>query len=108
VFACCDRSSSSPALPACPTRRSSDLRRVRALAWSSPFEVCVEGATARGSDAGLRSVCLPAPARMDHAHRPGGQAPRRGEEYVTRSEEHTSELQSRENIVCRLLLVKKN
>src|SRR5690606_42050801 len=30
----------------------------------------------------------------------------RGEE-VTRSEEHTSELQSRENLVCRLLLEKK-
>src|SRR5690606_40480017 len=27
---------------------------------------------------------------------------------LTRSEEHTSELQSRENIVCRLLLEKKN
>src|SRR5690606_39791328 len=27
--------------------------------------------------------------------------------YTTRSEEHTSELQSRENIVCRLLLEKK-
>src|SRR5690606_41588991 len=28
--------------------------------------------------------------------------------YLTRSEEHTSELQSRENLVCRLLLEKKN
>src|SRR5690606_12502640 len=28
--------------------------------------------------------------------------------YVWRSEEHTSELQSRENLVCRLLLEKKN
>src|SRR5436309_6482706 len=27
--------------------------------------------------------------------------------YITRSEEHTSELQSRENLVCRLLLEKK-
>src|SRR5690606_40889118 len=27
--------------------------------------------------------------------------------YVVRSEEHTSELQSRENLVCRLLLEKK-
>src|SRR5690606_40286834 len=27
--------------------------------------------------------------------------------YFTRSEEHTSELQSRENLVCRLLLEKK-
>src|SRR5690606_39650883 len=32
-----------------------------------------------------------------------------GERYVAaRSEEHTSELQSRENLVCRLLLEKKN
>src|SRR5690606_41020686 len=28
--------------------------------------------------------------------------------FVLRSEEHTSELQSRENLVCRLLLEKKN
>src|SRR5690606_42066138 len=28
--------------------------------------------------------------------------------YIYRSEEHTSELQSRENLVCRLLLEKKN
>src|SRR5436309_2393914 len=28
--------------------------------------------------------------------------------YILRSEEHTSELQSRENLVCRLLLEKKN
>src|SRR5690606_40644760 len=33
----------------------------------------------------------------------------RGHAYlITRSEEHTSELQSRENLVCRLLLEKKN
>src|SRR5690606_41640539 len=31
-----------------------------------------------------------------------------GELVVERSEEHTSELQSRENLVCRLLLEKKN
>src|SRR5690606_39353771 len=30
-----------------------------------------------------------------------------GEKIAVRSEEHTSELQSRENLVCRLLLVKK-
>src|SRR5436309_6915084 len=32
---------------------------------------------------------------------------RSGHEQVARSEEHTSELQSRENLVCRLLLEKK-
>src|SRR6266511_376751 len=36
----------------------------------------------------------------------GGQDPP-GEEWRLRSEEHTSELQSRENLVCRLLLEKK-
>src|SRR5690606_15619237 len=32
---------------------------------------------------------------------------RKGQEVTRRSEEHTSELQSRENLVCRLLLEKK-
>src|SRR5690606_7778037 len=35
-------------------------------------------------------------------------AMRRGSAGVPRSEEHTTELQSRENLVCRLLLAKKN
>src|SRR5690606_41216194 len=41
---------------------------------------------------------------------PPGQAPARGRTQAStpgRSEEHTSELQSRENLVCRLLLEKK-
>src|SRR5690606_28240318 len=41
-----------------------------------------------------------APARPDAEHRPPGAEPQQ------RSEEHTSELQSRENLVCRLLLAK--
>src|SRR5690606_41271187 len=41
------------------------------------------------------------PPRLSHRHAPCNY-PRRG-----RSEEHTSELQSRENLVCRLLLEKK-
>ena len=32
---------------------------------------------------------------------------RRGRHFATRSEDHTSELQSRRNLVCRLLLEKK-
>src|SRR5436309_4013756 len=45
-----------------------------------------------------RSLCRSGPRRdirLQHA------------EFCTRSEEHTSELQSRENLVCRLLLEKK-
>src|SRR5690606_41580804 len=44
------------------------------------------------------------PAAGDHCLRPCLQQGHQGER---RSEEHTSELQSRENLVCRLLLEKK-
>src|SRR3712207_7447213 len=37
-----------------------------------------------------------------------GATPRRGRRPPPRSEEHTSELQSRQYLVCRLLLEKKN
>src|SRR5690606_34194168 len=41
---------------------------------------------------------------------PGPEAPRTAGQFASpdRSEEHTSELQSRENLVCRLLLEKNN
>src|SRR5439155_27281935 len=65
-----------------PTRRSSDLRRPAHL---SPAD------RARESPHG------PRPPRSH-----GGSAP------GIRSEEHTSELQSRGHLVCRLLLEKKN
>src|SRR5690606_41580698 len=54
----------------------------------------LQGAAGRKARSGYRA---PRPA-ADH----GGQRQR-----VQRSEEHTSELQSRENLVCRLLLEKK-
>src|SRR5436309_12506211 len=47
----------------------------------------------------------PAPEKVScPASGPPAAAPEKGQ----RSEEHTSELQSRENLVCRLLLEKKN
>src|SRR5690606_41506493 len=46
--------------------------------------------------------CTPAPAPVPSRCRSAPPAP-----PATRSEEHTSELQSRENLVCRLLLEKK-
>src|SRR5690606_41016037 len=51
--------------------------------------------------------------RLDEAKRPGAgrpDQPRADDRRLgrLRSEEHTSELQSRENLVCRLLLEKKN
>src|SRR2546430_9129797 len=64
----------------------------------------------------FRSRSRPAPGRADsrpHRRRRGGGAPRpragrnaRARRH-DRSEEHTSELQSQSNLVCRLLLEKK-
>src|SRR2546430_5427743 len=52
-----------------------------------------------------RSRSRPAPADGDGPARPGDQPDHRAERR--RSEEHTSELQSQSNLVCRLLLEKK-
>src|SRR5690606_41518692 len=89
-----------------PTRRSSDLRPfVIGLERGGQFGSLVaqrlgEGA---GDPAGVRGPQRVVPERvvLDRGRQlldPGG---------LVRSEEHTSELQSRENLVCRLLLEKK-
>src|SRR5690606_41526810 len=69
-----------------PTRRSSDLTGPR-----RPRSRCSGGAPAPATSTTSRPA----------ARRPSATLRRR-------SEEHTSELQSRENLVCRLLLEKKN
>src|SRR3989442_15505237 len=45
--------------------------------------------------------------RAEAATRPGARRAGRGPQRIARSEEHTSELQSRPHLVCRLLLEKK-
>src|SRR2546430_12329096 len=57
----------------------------------------------RGSGPDARAVRRRRTARADRPR--AGRLPRRGEDR--RSEEHTSELQSQSNLVCRLLLEKK-
>src|SRR5690606_41348212 len=90
-----------------PTRRSSDLlpRPARATSLARPERLCVVDdhcrlslagnwrnlPFARGM-AGARLLCHPDPPALC------------GVPPQLRSEEHTSELQSRENLVCRLLL----
>src|SRR5438874_13680025 len=76
--------SDPPILPSFPTRRSSDLDVGRCV--DDDIEVL-----RRAVDVGVVVV------------EPRLEVPR-----VARSEEHTSELQSRRDIVCRLLLEKKN
>src|SRR5438477_1526819 len=88
------RSDSHGVLHSFPTRRSSDLERPgRTPPRRAP----------RGGDP------PPADRRRDAAdERPrAGPAPRAQAPGGARSEEHTSELQSHVNLVCRLLLEKK-
>src|SRR5690606_39470673 len=91
-----------------PTRRSSDLppRRDSSIPTATrafpPSSCCMP----RTRPHSLRS----GPPNPRRAHRRGGtRGPTspRGSPGGCKSEEHTSELQSRENLVCRLLLEKK-
>src|SRR5690349_23478923 len=58
----------------------------------------------RGPASGQHGAAYHRPDRHRKDHLPGGDAGHTGER---RSEEHTSELQSRRDLVCRLLLEKK-
>src|SRR5438874_6720875 len=53
------------------------------------------------------AVEVPGGAKVIHAARRDDVVDGLGDHAVTRSEEHTSELQSRRDLVCRLLLEKK-
>src|SRR5690606_41753780 len=79
-----------------PTRRSSDLHRTGS--WPVPplpySTIARRWELPRNRSRGCRRADKH-PGLFPHPHR------------TSRSEEHTSELQSRENLVCRLLLEKK-
>src|SRR5207249_11382163 len=90
-----------PDLPSFPTRRSSDLEAEHAF-WMNGAERLPPGA----GQAYRRVVRLREGGPL--LNRYWDDLPRpRPEAYRPRSEEHTSELQSRFDLVCRLLLEKK-
>src|SRR5690606_41740019 len=91
-----------------PTRRSSDL--------------LLDDLVQRLVEEGYLTLRPAAPGEPTHTQVPGAgkidadaeaarqvefQLTDKGLDFLGRSEEHTSELQSRENLVCRLLLEKK-
>src|SRR5690606_41628010 len=87
-----------------PTRRSSDLPEKNGDSYpDQAITVQRSGANARSTPNSVCSVrgCM---SRMRKRRRSRCSA----SQPSIRSEEHTSELQSRENLVCRLLLEKKN
>src|SRR5690606_39505517 len=93
--------STHPALHPFPTRRSSDLHILADLAHASPTMIddilAIATRPVVVSHTGVRGTCDNNRNLSDEHLRA----------IAARSEEHTSELQSRENLVCRLLLEKK-
>src|SRR5436309_2918627 len=83
------------ALPICPKPGRRAAAPGPSLAPASPPP---RRSARRGSWGGAGSTCTASSRRPTS----------RGSGPLARSEEHTSELQSRENLVCRLLLEKKN
>src|SRR5690606_41964573 len=88
------------ALPICPARSSPP----RAAAPGAP--AAPRGDRIRCRPGGGRRGGPPRSARRRAARAPPPRRRRRSPRSPRRSEEHTSELQSRENLVCRLLLEK--
>src|SRR5690606_39627072 len=88
----------------CPTRRSSDLGARR----DPPGRRCREGGR-RSRRGGTETLGGGAAGRTERAaaHRTPDRPDQCAGRGAPRSEEHTSELQSREKLVCRLLLEKK-
>src|SRR5439155_23691433 len=92
-------SGAHPVLHSFPTRRSSDLRAGRPVRLAKfPWAASGRAATLGRSDGLTKLIVDP-----DAEHASGVRI-----HDELRSEEHTSELQSRGHLVCRLLLEKKN
>src|SRR5207249_12257464 len=95
-----------PILPSFPTRRSSDLKRTGTPSCGAPgldlapdlFSLHAIISIARWAGSGK----VPGSGSASFSRMAGSSSTR------MRSEEHTSELQSRFDLVCRLLLEKKN
>src|SRR5207247_4784488 len=95
------------AFPSFPTRRSSDLSLVHGVGvpkalpgrWNPPGWRTAAGRPPRRLP--------PKRSRMRGSHDGALQPLLLDDDAETRSEEHTSELQSRVDLVCRLLLEKK-
>src|SRR2546430_13203801 len=98
-------SSPLPEPPSCPGRRER-LRRLASRLKSASGLATRINSHARRSRCVRRPWDLQEPCREPRRERrPDPARPRRG--GAQRSEEHTSELQSQSNLVCRLLLEKK-
>src|SRR5699024_12733434 len=97
-----------PELPSFPTRRSSDLYGISALLWERGKRT---DCSAWGVGKEGNGKIFESGAHTFNKETPNGKhfichSSRKTADKARRSEEHTSELQSRFDIVCRLLLEK--
>src|SRR2546430_13578871 len=97
----------STASPRCPRTCARVSPQDRPRSWPSRYG-------ARAVSCSIRSLCPPSTAAASGSPRARRQTPRCARSPAShttpcprRSEEHTSELQSQSNLVCRLLLEKK-
>src|SRR5699024_11246042 len=88
-----------------PTRRSSDLKRDRSRGTPTR-PTRPQGQTSNTSARINQATTTPSPRHQRHQPGDSMSAPALKPPF-SRSEEHTSELQSRFDLVCRLLLEKK-
>src|SRR5688500_19335223 len=89
-----------------PTRRSSDLEKLRGDQWNRPAEqrLTWAGRSKYVKPSKIQVSTTSSRSRTFRIELETTEGPR---DSVLRSEEHTSELQSPCNLVCRLLLEKK-
>src|SRR5690606_41742205 len=95
-------------LPSFPTRRSSDLDKALIVLLNTTRGEAVFTTAGPARSVGSATIPVPSEYSGEDVEVFLGFVSEDGTKVAnSRSEEHTSELQSRENLVCRLLLEKK-
>src|SRR5690606_42069748 len=107
LFKISERPSDQRDLHSFPTRRSSDLvEKVNPIEYYKTYELEKRAITLRDL-LSIKNPYLTSQLSKDFFYKKAEETLVGFFEEFERSEEHTSELQSRENLVCRLLLEKK-
>src|SRR5207302_10467769 len=97
-----------PDLHSFPTRRSSDLSQINPMAAMAALQNQITNNHTSNINVNVPAHLFNAAVIQSYGNAIADVIDQKLRTSTHRSEEHTSELQSRENLVCRLLLEKKN